>query len=171
MAETTLFVYADGACSGNPGPGGYGYVIQNSKLKPIDEGFGYNVATTNNAMELVGVREGITRARYILEKKGAAEDAHITVRSDSAYLVNAFNKNWVDKWRMTGWKTIQNRPVANYVEWITLLEEIRITREAGIGVRFEHVQGHAGIPLNEQADQLAVRGRSVASTKRLNSEL
>jgi ribonuclease HI len=122
-------------------------------------------------MELRGVARALVEADALLRSRKELDGSSVTVRSDSDYIVNAFNKRWLDKWRINGWKTVTGKYVANYPEWISLLQIVKSLRSTGCGVAFEHVAGHSGEPLNERADELAVQGRSVAATKRLNGEM
>lgn len=169
---SNFILYSDGACSGNPGPGGWGYVVVTDKGETFHEECGYDVSTTSNAMELRGVSHGLEFMLDLMRHGKLGEGPHtVTVRSDSEYIVNGFRKRWIDKWRRNGWKTARGRHVANYPEWLELAAAVSVLREVGAEVSFEHVPGHFGEPLNERADQLAVEGRSIAATKRLNSEL
>ncbi len=132
-------IYTDGACSGNPGPGGYGAVIiSNGTIQKISEGY-FN--TTNNRMELLGVIKA-------LEKTSAGDI--IELFSDSKYIVDAINKNWLRNWISTGWRLSNKKPVKNRDLWEEILSLIG-TRS----VKFKWVQGHSGDKYNEIADDLA----------------
>jgi len=135
-------VYTDGACSGNPGPGGWGWVV------PDGEGaFGGAEATTNQRMELTAALEAA---------RALPDPLHIV--SDSTYVVNCFNKNWWQGWLKRGWKNSQKKPVANRDLWepfVELYQQRDIT--------FEWVKGHSGNQWNDRADELAVMGREQAA--------
>ena len=138
--RVTLFT--DGACAGNPGKGGWGYaVVINDKL--VLTGSGGLLATTNNQMELTAVIEGL---------KVIPKNYSVTVYSDSSYVVNAFNKNWIDGWRCRNWLTPTKEPVANRELWELLIE----TTSSLVSVQFVWVKGHAGNKYNELCDRLAV---------------
>lgn len=135
-----ITIYTDGACSGNPGPGGWGAVlIYRDKYKEISGG---EPATTNQRMELTAVIEAL-RALSV-------EGWDVEVYSDSAYLVNAFNQGWLDRWQANGWKNSKKEPVANQDLWQELLKLCRKNR-----VRLKKVPGHAGDHWNERCDALA----------------
>jgi ribonuclease HI len=137
MKEVTI--YTDGACSGNPGPGGWGAVLTyKDKQKTA---FGYEPHTTNNRMELVAVIESL---------KLLNQPCHVQVYSDSAYLVNCFNNNWIEGWQKNGWRTSKNQPVENRELWEALLELMKIHQ-----VEYFKVKGHSHVTLNEMADRLA----------------
>ena len=144
MAE--LFAYTDGACSGNPGPGGWGVLLQ---AKSGDEVVkertlqGGEADTTNNRMELLA-------AINALEK--LAKPSTITVVTDSAYVKNGVT-GWIHGWKRNGWKTAAKKPVKNVELWQRLDEAQRRHQ-----VRWEWVKGHAGHPENERADELARAG-------------
>ena len=143
--KVKVTLYTDGACSGNPGPGGYGailvYVDSNGKTheKELAEGFP-NV--TNNQMELMAVIVGL---------EALNKPADVTVISDSKYVVDAFNNNWIDGWIKKGWKTAGKSPVKNVELWQRLLKA-----KEQHDVNFIWVKGHAGHPYNERCDSLAV---------------
>jgi len=135
---TRTTVYTDGACSGNPGPGGWGWVIPDGEAA-----FGGAPQTTNQRMELNAVLEAV---------KALPGPLHIV--SDSTYVVNCFRDNWWKGWLKRGWKNSQKKPVANRDLWEPLIE---LYQERD--VTFEWVKGHSGDKWNERADELAVMGR------------
>ena len=138
MKRVTL--YTDGACSGNPGPGGYGAVLQfGENRKEISGGF---AMTTNNRMELLAVIEGLE----VLKRPSA-----VTVYSDSRYIVDAVNKGWAERWRANGWRRNKRERAINPDLWGRLLGLLEKHN-----VEFRWVKGHAGNPGNERADELAV---------------
>ncbi len=139
--KNELIIYTDGGSINNPGPGGYGVVIvgQNS-TKELHGGFRL---TTNNRMELMAC---IVALREIKTK-----DKKITLFSDSSYVVNGMTKGWAKNWRRNGWIKSDRKPAVNPDLWSELLDLAE-----GLDVRFNWVKGHAGNPLNERCDQLAV---------------
>lgn len=136
----SLPVFTDGACSGNPGPGGWAWVTSDGAFDS-----GGEVQTTNQRMEL----------RAVLEAVRALEGA-LAIHSDSTYVVNCFNDRWFEGWLKRGWRNSQKKPVANKDLWEPLIE-IYLQREQEL--TFTWVKGHSGNKLNEQADLLAVEAR------------
>lgn len=132
-------MYTDGACSGNPGPGGWGVVLIYKDL--IKEFSGYNPETTNNKMEITAVIEGLKKIK---------EPCNITIYTDSAYTMNAFEQGWIRNWQLNNWKTANKKPVANQDLWITLLS--LLSRHE---YQFVKVKGHADNQYNNRCDQLA----------------
>lgn len=138
-----VIIYTDGACSGNPGPGGWGAVLLfGDKSKEISGG---EKETTNQRMELKAVIEAL--------KVLKVNDWDVIVYSDSAYIVNAFQQKWIDRWQVNGWKNSKKEPVANRDLWEELLELMQKNR-----VQIKKVKGHAGIEYNERCDELARSG-------------
>ena len=138
-AASRVTIYSDGACSGNPGPGGWAAVV-------IDRGHerelsGGESSTTNQRMEIRGALEGL-RA---LEGR-----RRVDLYSDSAYVVNCFRDKWYERWRENGWLNAQKRPVGNRDLWEALIEAAERH-----DVTWNKVAGHAGDALNERADRLA----------------
>ena len=132
MKSVTL--YTDGACSGNPGAGGWGAVlIYGDFRKGISGG---NPSTTNNQMELTAVIEGLRRLK---------EKCSVDVYSDSAYVVNAFNESWIPNWISRAWRNVKNADL-----WQTLIELTQMHE-----VRFHKVKGHSDNELNNRCDELA----------------
>lgn len=137
MKQVTI--YTDGACSKNPGPGGWGAILQfGPHSKEIS---GFEPSTTNNRMEL-------TAAVKALE--ALTEPCSITLHSDSAYLINTFQQGWLTKWQMNGWKTSNKGPVENQDLWRTLLD-----LAAKHQVKWVKVKGHADNEFNNRCDKLA----------------
>ena len=135
----TVTIYTDGACSGNPGPGGWGAILMYGPHKK--ELSGGEARTTNNRMELTGV---------ITALEALTEPCQVELYSDSKYLVDAFNKHWLDGWIKTGWKRGKNEPVKNVDLWKRLLEAVKPHQ-----IVFIWVKGHNGHPENERCDFLA----------------
>jgi ribonuclease HI len=133
-------IYADGACQGNPGRGGFGVVlIWGEKRKEISGGF---ERTTNNRMELLAAIEGLS----LLNKP-----CKVKLYSDSSYLVNAFNEDWVYGWKQKGWRNSQKKPTPNVDLWKRLIALCERHE-----VEFIWVKGHSGVLENERCDELAV---------------
>ena len=135
-------VYTDGACKGNPGPGGWGWVVPDGDPAGSVSGSGGAEQTTNQRMEL----EAVLRAVEALP-------GPLRIHSDSTYVVNCFNDRWYEGWLKRGWKNSQKKPVANKDLWEPLIEKYL---ERSDEIEFIWVKGHAGDPWNERADQLAV---------------
>ena len=135
-----VILYTDGACSGNPGLGGYAGILMYGDYKR--EYSGAEQDTTNQRMEVLAVIEGLKRLKY---------PCKVDVYSDSAYTVNAFLNGWIYAWKKNDWKKADNKAVLNVDLWEKLLPLLK-THE----VEFCWVKGHAGHPENERCDQLAV---------------
>ena len=136
-------IYSDGACSGNPGPGGYGVILEYNGTEL--ELSGGEKETTNNRMELMGVIRGLEALK---------EPCDVTVTTDSKYVADAFNKNWIVAWQKKGWKKSDGKPVLNKDLWMRLIEAMRRHN-----VKFVHILGHNGHDYNERCDKIAVRER------------
>ena len=133
-------IYTDGACTGNPGKGGYGAVlVYNATEKEISKGF---CKTTNNRMELMAAIEALNLLKEVCE---------VDLYSDSKYLTDAINKGWLESWRKNGWRKADKKPVLNVDLWGKLTELTNIHK-----VNFIWVKGHAGHKYNELCDKLAV---------------
>ena len=147
--------YTDGACSGNPGPGGWGVylVAENNAGEVVKEEnlYGKNKETTNQIMELTAA----IQALEILKRK----NVDITVFTDSKYVIDGITK-WIFGWLKNNWSTASKKPVANRVLW----EEL-FTLTKNQNVEWDWVKGHAAVPGNEKADSLAVKGRKEASSE------
>jgi len=134
-------LFTDGACRGNPGPGGWGALLVYQGHER--ELYGGEAATTNNRMELVAAIEGLT---------ALSESCEVTLTTDSTYVMKGITE-WLASWKRRGWKTASKKPVANEDLWRRLDEQVgRHT------VRWQWVKGHSGHPGNERADALANRG-------------
>lgn len=141
----TIYIYSDGACSGNPGPGGYGVILKyKGHEKELSEGF---AKTTNNRMELMAVIKGLEA----LKKDGNK----VIVTSDSKYVVEAVRKGWLFNWEKKGWKKVKNADL-----WKRFLELYRKNQ-----VTFEWIRGHAGHYENERCDRLAVEAAQLPYLK------
>lgn len=151
-------IYTDGACSGNPGPGGWGGIINYPELsKKIS---GYKENTTNNQMELLAVISSLEHFTddIILERVedfNTSSVNNVEVISDSAYVINAMNNNWLKGWKINNFKTVSGDNVKNKEMWLTLLYHLEVLDFLGISVKFIKVKGHNGDHFNEVADELA----------------
>ncbi len=132
-------VYTDGACSGNPGPGGWGVIL--SYRGAEKELAGYEPNTTNNRMELTAA---------IRAMQALTEPCEIRMYTDSAYLCNAFNQGWINGWVKKNWKTASGKPVENQDLWLELLGFSHTHR-----ITFHKVKGHSDNVKNNRCDQLA----------------
>jgi ribonuclease HI len=136
----TTIVYTDGACSGNPGPGGWAWVVPDGPFAA-----GHEDPSTNQRMEITAA------ARAVKALAGPLE-----IRSDSTYVVNCFVKRWWEGWERRGWRNAANKPVANRDLWEPFIEAVKARCADGDDIRFTWVKGHAGDHWNEAADRLAV---------------
>lgn len=136
----TVDLYTDGACSGNPGVGGYcAILIYNGNEKIVS---GYEKDTTNNRMEILAVIKGLDALK---------EPCNVNVYSDSQYVVDAFNQQWINLWVSNGWRTAGKKEVKNVDLWKTLLELVERNN-----VTFVKVKGHADNEYNNRCDKIAV---------------
>ncbi|MFT4658544.1 MAG: ribonuclease HI [Ilumatobacter sp.] len=133
-------VFTDGACRGNPGPGGWGWAVAPGGSPT---GSGGTADTTNQRMEVYAVLDAIRTL--------GSDGTPLEIVSDSTYVVKCFNDKWWVKWEKNGWKNSKKQPVANVDLWKPLIEVV----QAG-DVTFRWVKGHSGHPMNELADRLAV---------------
>lgn len=140
-------IYTDGACSGNPGPGGWGVLILDGEERR--EFYGGEPETTNNRMELMAAIRALQET---------AEDGEVRLHTDSQYVKNGIN-DWINNWKRNGWKTSARKPVKNQDLWQALDAEI-----AGRRIDWRWVKGHAGDPGNERADELARMGALTAAS-------
>jgi ribonuclease HI len=144
MTEARVEIYADGACKGNPGPGGWGVLLRaGGREKEI---FGGEALTTNNRMELTAVIEGL---------RSLKARSKVRVTTDSQYVQKGITE-WIHNWKRRGWLTADKKPVKNVDLWKMLDEAARAHH-----VEWHWVKGHAGHPENERADALANKGIEV----------
>jgi len=147
-------IYTDGACSGNPGKGGYGVVIRYKKKsgeyvsKELSEGF---AMTTNNRMEVLSAIVALNSLKMPCEVK---------LYSDSKYLVNAIEKNWLESWQAKNWKTSSKKSVKNIDLWERLIEAMKPHK-----IEWIWVKGHAGHEFNERCDELGVAAYNSSNLK------
>jgi ribonuclease HI len=135
-----IILYTDGACSGNPGPGGWAAILQYGQHEM--ELSGAENPTTNNRMEMMAAIEGL---------RALKEPCRVSLHTDSAYLARAFTEGWLTRWQRNGWQTAGKKPVENKDLWLKLLEETSRHR-----VEWIKVKGHSTDELNNRADRLAV---------------
>lgn len=134
-----IFIFTDGACSGNPGPGGWGAVLRyGGRVRELSGG---EPDTTNNRMELTAVIEALSALK---------EPCEVVLTSDSRYVVDAVEKSWVYNWQRNGWRKSDKSPALNADLWQKLLPLLKTH-----SVRFEWIRGHTGHPENERCDFLA----------------
>ncbi len=137
-------LFTDGACSGNPGPGGWAFILRHPASASEIEDNGGERQTTNNRMELTAAIRGLERL---------TRPSVVDLYSDSQYVLNGL-REWMASWKRRGWKTAAKKPVKNEDLWRRLDELI-----AGHEIRFHWVEGHAGHPENERCDAMAVAAR------------
>jgi len=140
MSKPEVTVYTDGACSGNPGPGGWGAVmLWNGRRKELSGGSPH---TTNNQMEMQAVIEAL---------KALKKPCRVHIHSDSALVINAMTKGWIQSWQKRGWRKANKKPVENKDLWQQMLDAMKPHE-----VTWVKVKGHSGDELNDRADELAV---------------
>ncbi|MBX3364220.1 MAG: ribonuclease HI [Phycisphaeraceae bacterium] len=137
-------LFTDGACSGNPGPGGWAYILRHPSTGKEVERSGAEAETTNNRMELIAVIEGL---------RALKRPSTVDIYSDSQYVLNGL-REWLDAWKARGWRTADKKPIKNPDLWKTL-DELRVKHT----LRFHWIRGHNEHPENERCDQLAVAAR------------
>ena len=140
MMLKTVDIYTDGACSGNPGAGGYCAILIYKGAEKIISGF--EQETTNNRMELLAVIKGI---------KALKEKCNVNIYSDSQYVISAFNDNWIENWQKNNWRNANKKEVKNADLWLELVSLIKMHN-----VNFIKVKGHADNEYNNRCDKIAV---------------
>ena len=146
MADGSMVVYTDGACLGNPGPGGWAWVVPDGPFAA-----GFDSETTNQRMELTAALEAVR-----------AFDGPLTVVSDSTYVVNCFRDRWWENWLRRGWVNSARKPIASRDLWEPLIDAYRTRGDVG----FRWVKGHSGDQWNDRADLLAVEAATKQSARR-----
>lgn len=142
-------IFSDGACSGNPGPGGFGVILRcDGREKELSGG---EKSTTNNRMELMGVITGLEALKY---------PCTVTVQTDSKYVVDSVTKGWAKSWQKNGWVKSDKKPALNADLWERLLSLLDLH-----DVTFTWIKGHAGHAENERCDRLAVAQRDYFAGK------
>jgi ribonuclease HI len=144
MQMNQVVIYTDGACKGNPGPGGWGVVLR-APDGSEKELFGGELNTTNNRMEMTAVIEALAALRY---------PCAVTLHLDSQYVLKGVTE-WVEGWKAKGWRTASKQPVKNVDLWQAL---DTLVSTSGHRIDWRWVRGHSGDPGNERADALANRG-------------
>jgi ribonuclease HI len=144
-------IYTDGACSGNPGPGGWGVVVIDDTNYPIYEINGNEKDTTNNRMELQGFLAALTWCCAKTDQNDA-----IKIYTDSAYIFNCFHDKWYTKWQTNGWVNASKQPIANKELWQSILQQYNLVKNE---ITICKVAGHSGNEWNEYVDKLAVQAR------------
>lgn len=139
--KKTVYLYADGACSGNPGPGGYGVILRYKDTEK--ELSGGEKETTNNRMELLGVITGL---------KALKEPCNVELFTDSKYVADGLGKGWAIKWKNNGWRKADKKPALNVDLWEQLLS---LSEKHNININW--IKGHNGHPENERCDEMAVK--------------
>lgn len=139
-----VLLYTDGACSGNPGPGGWAFILKHPATGKMLESSGAELDTTNNRMELQAVIQGLSALKA---------PSRVELYSDSKYVLDGL-KTWIKGWKVKGWKTADKKPVKNVELWQRL-----DALSAEHTVSFHWIRGHNEHPENERADQLAVAAR------------
>lgn len=143
-------IYTDGACSGNPGAGGWGVIF--NKHNNIIEVSGYDVNTTNNRMELTAAIEAL---KIILREHNLKNTYELY--SDSAYVINTINNNWVSKWVLNGWKTTKGSEIKNKDLWCKYCKLNGKVISNNIDIKYIKIKGHSGDTFNEYVDKIAKR--------------
>lgn len=150
-------IYTDGACSGNPGPGGWALVVNtDDKCKTHS---GHEVDTTNNRMELLAFLRSV---EAIYEDKDKKKNTY-EIYSDSAYVVNGINRGWLYNWKMNGWKTKTKEDIKNRDLWEQIEFYITAFKVEDVSVDIIKVKGHAGNTFNELVDKLAKKESAKAA--------
>ncbi|MBC7726614.1 MAG: ribonuclease HI [Microbacteriaceae bacterium] len=144
-------IYTDGACKGNPGPGGWGVLLKSGGTEK--ELFGGELETTNNRMELTAVIQALAALK---------RPCHVILHADSQYVLKGITE-WLSGWKARGWKTAARQPVKNVDLWQQLDDAVA---HSGHKIDWRWVRGHNGDPGNERADELANRGVEMALGKR-----
>ena len=153
-AMRTVNLYTDGACTGNPGPGGWGCILEfHGKTKEMS---GHMSSTTNNRMEIFAVISGLGALK---------EPCIVNVYSDSTYVVNAFNDHWLDSWQKHNWVKSDKNPVENKDLWVLLLTIIQRKQHK---VFFHWVKGHSDNEWNNRCDELATS--AIKEFRRMNGQ-
>lgn len=142
-------VYTDGACSGNPGAGGYAFLILSQDEEPLVVS-GHRPQTTNNHMELMAIVRGL---RYITKRQGKKKSIEITIHSDSAYCINSITFGWLNFWANNNWQTKGGEEVKNRELWEKYLEIVN--NHPRLKLDFVKVKGHSGDEYNELVDRAA----------------
>lgn len=151
MSKNSIIIYTDGACAPNPGIGGWGAILISKKHNLRTEISGSEAHSTNNRMEITAVIKAFEAL-----KKPCVVDLY----TDSVYVKNAFDKNWITNWKNNGWKNKGRKPIANKDLWLRL---IKVSQKHEVS--WHWVKGHSNNPENERCDELAVKARKEIEKK------
>lgn len=149
--SSRTIIHTDGACSGNPGPGGWAVIVDQNGMRSAR--YGGDPATTNNRMEMT--------AMIVALRDAATAGGQVVIRADSEYVIKGLTE-WMPGWKARGWRNASGKPVVNRDLWEEMSAARAEAEAAGALVVMEHVRGHSGDPGNEACDELAVRGRDEA---------
>lgn len=156
-------IFTDGACSDNPGPGGWAAVFNaDESCNTIS---GYELQTTNNRMELMAVVKSFEK---VLGTKYAKKNRY-ELYSDSAYVVNAINNHWVEKWQKNGWRTTKDEPIKNKDLWERFIELRNELNNSDVYIAIIKIKGHAGNSFNELVDKLAKEETQIAKSYKVEA--
>lgn len=152
MNQDQIYIYCDGACSGNPGPGGWGSIVASNKT--VQELSGFDPKTTNNRMELTAALKALEVVFLKLKKEKIKS---VLIFTDSVYVIRGITQ-WIFGWKNRGWKTAEGQEVSNQDLWIQLSEIVGLLKksEDEIKLQWTYVRGHTGVHGNERCDALAV---------------
>ena len=153
MSDPRIIVFTDGACSGNPGPGGWGAVLRSGPHEK--ELYGYEAATTNNRMELMAAIKSLEALK---------KPSRVKITTDSSYVRDGIT-TWIHNWKKNGWRTADKKPVKNAELW-KRLDELRSLHK----VTWHWVKGHAGPEMNERADELARKGMLLHMSREIGAD-
>lgn len=157
-------VYTDGACSGNPGPGGWGVVVSKlvgNEYEVVATFGGCELVATNNSMELKAAMVATQIAIRTAVKNVEQSKVSFEIVSDSAYVVDAVNKHWLEKWIANDWKTTSGSDVKNLWYWKPFAKLLTVRSSDLLSLKFSRCRGHSGDIMNEMADAEAVRQRKL----------
>lgn len=150
MNKKNIIIYCDGACSGNPGPGGWGSIVAYEDC--VSELGGGNRQTTNNRMEMTGVIEAFN---FCLQNKNNIHTQSILVFTDSVYVIKGITQ-WIFGWKKRGWKNAENQEISNQDLWMELDKTVQLLKNNNFEIKWNFVKGHSGVEGNERCDVIAV---------------
>lgn len=162
-----LRMFTDGACSSNPGPGGYAALIGCSAGTKVVSGF--EKETTNNRMELMAVIEGMSEVLNMIFLENN-EIKKLEIISDSAYVVNAINMDWLKKWKLNGFKNTEGKDIKNIDLWMKLDEYLETLEFISVEIVFTKIKGHNGNYFNEMVDEIAKKEITKNASKKAGKE-
>lgn len=161
-------IFTDGSCLENPGPGGWAFVCFFTKRENEKRGIkveaGHELNTTNNRMEMLAALNALLYVRGLIENGEVKREAGaVEVVSDSAYVVNAINKGWIESWKKNEWKTAKGQDVKNKEYWVAIDNVMKQINRGKKVVAFVKVKGHSGNSMNELVDKIAREKATYAS--------